>query len=125
MLESEARTMSTLIHVLGAVGLFISAGTLAFVAPLVIWLMYRERSALVDQHGRTALNLQITTAIIVFAGYVLGFITFGFGFILTLPVMLGYGLYAFIIGIVAGVRANRGEYYRIPAAFRFFREPRR
>ncbi|NTV40637.1 MAG: DUF4870 domain-containing protein, partial [Demequinaceae bacterium] len=45
MLESEARTWAMLAHIIAAVASVMSAGTIAFVAPLVIWLMYKDRSA--------------------------------------------------------------------------------
>ncbi|WP_062313616.1 DUF4870 domain-containing protein [Demequina rhizosphaerae] len=121
MLESDARTIAMLVHILAAVAIVVSAGTLAFVVPLVMWLIYRERSALVDWHGKTNLNLQLTSLAVIVGGVVLGIITLGFGFIVTLPAMIGYGIYALVISIVAGVKANRGEYYRIPLVIPFIR----
>ena len=111
MLESDARNMSLLAHLLVFVG--------GFVAPLVIWLIYRERSALVDHHGKEQLNFQISLTIITVALYVLTFITVGFGALLTVPAMFGLWIYALVIIIMAAVAASRGEYYRIPLNIRF------
>ncbi|WP_062464273.1 DUF4870 domain-containing protein [Demequina soli] len=119
MLESDARTIAMLVHILAAVALVISAGTLAFVVPLVMWLLYRERSALVDWHGKANLNLQLTSLVVIVGGVILGFVTFFIGFFVTIPAMIAYGIYAIVISIVAGVRANRGEYYRIPLVIPF------
>lgn len=110
-----------LLHVLAAVVLLISGGTLAFAVPLVIWLIYRDRSALIDFHGKQNLNLQLTSLLILIVGLFVGFITLGIGFIVTFPLILAYGLYVVIISIVAGVKANNGEYYRIPVAIPFIR----
>jgi uncharacterized Tic20 family protein len=121
MLESDARMWAMLLHILAAVALVLSAGTVAFVVPLVIWLIYRERSALVDHHGKNNLNLQLTMLLVIIVGSILGFATLGIGFILTAPIMFGYGLYALIISIVAGVKANNGEYYKIPVVIPFIR----
>jgi len=110
-----------LLHVLAAVAIVISAGMLAFIVPLVIWLVFRDRSALIDHHGKQNLNLQLTSILIIIVGTIIGVITIGFGFLLTGPLMLAYGIYALVISIVAGVRANSGEYYAIPAVIRFVR----
>jgi len=122
MLESDARTIAMLVHILAAVALVLSAGTLAFVVPLVMWLIYRERSALIDFHGKLNLNLQLTALVVFIGGVILGFlIFFGVGFIVTGPLMIAYGIYVLVMSIVAGVRANRGEYYNIPLVIPFVR----
>ena len=114
MLESEARTWAMLAHIIGAVASLMSAGTIAFVAPLVIWLVYKDRSVLVAFHGKQNLNLQITSLILGGAAVVLGVVTLGIGFLVTLPAWGLYVLYTWIISIVAGIKASQGEYYRIP-----------
>jgi uncharacterized protein len=121
MLESEARTWAMLAHIVAAAASLMSAGTIAFVAPLVIWLLYKDRSALVAYHGKQNLNLQITTLVFGAGAVVLGIITLGIGFIITLPLWGLYVLYALIISIVAGVKAYNGEYYNIPMSIRFIK----
>ena len=88
MLESEARTWAMLAHIIAAAAMVMSAGTIAFVAPLVIWLMFKDRSALVGYHGKQNLNLQITTLVFLAGATVIGIVTIGFGFIITLPLWL-------------------------------------
>lgn len=121
MLESEARTWAMLAHVIAAVAALLSAGTIAFVAPLVIWLVYKDRSALVAHHGKQNLNLQITALIVGAAAVALGVVTLGIGFLITLPVWGLYVLYAIVISFVAGVKASNGEYYRIPMSIGFLK----
>jgi uncharacterized Tic20 family protein len=115
MLESEARTMSMLAHLLVLVG--------GFVPPLVIWLIYRDRSALVDAHGKEQLNFQISLIIYTISLYVLStiaaLVTFGIGFILLFPLFIGIGIFALVVVILASVAANNGQYYRIPLTIRF------
>lgn len=121
MLESEARTWAMLAHIIAAAAMVMSAGTIAFVAPLVIWLMFKDRSALVGYHGKQNLNLQITTLVFLAGATVIGIVTVGFGFIITLPLWGLYALYALIISIVAGVKAYNGEYYQIPLSINFIK----
>lgn len=110
-----------LVHIIAAAVLLVSGGTLGFAAPLVLWLMHRQRSALVDFHGKQNLNLQLTLIVVGIAAVVLSIITFGVGLFVALPALLGYGIYALVISIVAGVKANAGEYYRIGFIIRFVR----
>lgn len=121
MLESEARNWAMLVHVLAVIVMFLSGGLFSFVAPLVVWLVYRERSALVDFHGRQNLNLQITLLIVGILATVLGVLTIGVGFLVTLPVWGAYWIYAVVVSIIAGVKAQSGEYYRIRFNIPFIR----
>ncbi|NYI41059.1 DUF4870 domain-containing protein [Demequina lutea] len=121
MLESEARTWAMLAHIIAAVASVMSAGTIAFVAPLIIWLLYKDRSALVAFHGKQNLNLQITTLVFGAGAVVLGLVLFIVGLAITLPLWGLYVLYAFIISIVAGVKAYNGEYFRIPLSINFIK----
>lgn len=121
MYESEARTVSMWIHFGAAIATILSAGLASFLVPLIMWLIYRERSALVDWHGKQNLNLQLTMILTMVVGFFAGIVTFGFGFILTLPLMIAYVIYSIVISFVAGASANRGEYYKIPLIIPFVR----
>lgn len=121
MLESEARTWAMLAHIIAALASVMSAGTIAFVAPLVIWLLFKDRSALVAHHGKQNLNLQITALVFGAGAVLIGLVTLGIGFFITLPLWGLYVLYALIISIVAGVKAYNGEYYSIPLAIPFIK----
>lgn len=78
-----------------------------FVVPLVIWMMKKEESRFVDRHGKEALNFSISMLI-----YVL--VTCG---------CLGLILAPFSIYwcIMAGLAANKGEYYQYPMTIRFIK----
>lgn len=115
MLESEARTMSMLAHLLVLVG--------SFIPPLVIWLIYRDRSALVDHHGKEQLNFQISLIIYSIGLYVIAtfaaLVTFGIGMLLVVPVMLALFVLVIVFVIQAAMAANKGLYFRIPLTIRF------
>jgi uncharacterized Tic20 family protein len=121
MLETEARTVSMLVHIVSAAAALLSAGTIAFVVPLVMWLMYRDRSALVDHQGKQNLNLQITQVLVLIIAVVLGILTLGLGLFVTIPLWSLYWIYTIVIGFIAGLAAQRGEYYVIPFKITFIR----
>lgn len=97
-------------------------GLLSFVGPLIVWLIYRDRSDAVDREAKEALNAQITYAAAALALYVIGGILalVVIGFVIIIAASL-VQLAAFIIAIVAGVRANTTGRYRYPLTFRFLK----
>jgi uncharacterized Tic20 family protein len=121
MLEADARLWSMLINVAAVLGIVLSGGTLSIVAILAIWLIYRERSALVDFHGKQQLNVVITGVIAAIAVVLGGLVTLGIGLFILIPAIIAYAVYIFVISIVAAVAANKGEYYRIPLIIRFIK----
>jgi uncharacterized Tic20 family protein len=84
------------------------------IPPLVMWLVKRGRSPVVDDHGREAINFQLSLVIYTVLGGIL-IPACGVG----IAVMAG----AYVLGIVgmilASIAAHRGEYYRYPATIRF------
>jgi len=83
---------------------------------LALWLIKRDKSPFVDDHGREAVNFQISLLLYTLIAWPLAtLITCGIGAVLIIPIyLLG------IIGmIVAAIAANKGEYYRYPATIRF------
>jgi uncharacterized Tic20 family protein len=81
---------------------------------LILWLIKRDRSPFVDDHGREAINFQVSLVLY----YVVG---------LALMAACGLGVLVwiatYILGIVgmiiAARAAHNGQYYRYPATIRF------
>lgn len=86
------------------------------IAPLAMWLTRKEDSPFLDDHGREAVNFQISLYIYTLAlTPLLAFLTCGVGFLL-LPAVYVLG----VIGmIMAAKAAGRGEYFRYPMTIRF------
>jgi uncharacterized Tic20 family protein len=87
-------------------------GILGFLPPLIIMLVFGERSQFVRRHSVESLNFQITLAI----AYVIATISIVFiiGLILLPVIWIG----AIVLCIIAGMAANRGEDYRYPLTLR-------
>jgi hypothetical protein len=97
-----------LAHLLTLVVAVVTSGGLGFVAALVIYLMYKDRSAFVRRHAANALNVQIITLIGVVISIPLMFVLIGF---LTLPAVL---IYALVMHVLGAVKANNGEVWDPP-----------
>jgi uncharacterized protein len=106
MNDSDQRMWATLAHISGLL--------FGFLGPLVIYLVTKERGRFVRSQSLEALNFQITLAIAVVVGVVLGIATLGIGFLL-LPLV---GVAALVLMILAAIAANRGEEYRYPFTLR-------
>lgn len=120
VLTSEERGWGVAAHLSAFVGAWI---LLAFIGPLVVWLVGRERHPFVDHHAKEALNFNLTMLLIGAVGFVVGFVgavaTLGLGLIVIAPVALALFLVWVIFPIVAAVKAWDGEGYRYPLTIRF------
>ncbi|WP_061962383.1 DUF4870 domain-containing protein [Demequina flava] len=107
---------SRLYAMLGHLGIAVSAlvGVTIF-APLVIWLIFRERSAYVDEQGKEAVNFSIMLFIAYVVGWILAFVLIGF------VILFAAWLLSIIFGIMAAIAANKGEHYRYPMTIRFIK----
>ncbi|RFA21871.1 hypothetical protein B7R25_05960 [Subtercola boreus] len=100
MRPEDQRLWATLIHVGGII--------IGFVAPLIGYLVLKDRGEFIREHTKTALNFQLTLLI----GYVVSSI-------LTV-VIIGFVTYAavaiigLVFAIIAAIAANKGEGYVYP-----------
>jgi uncharacterized Tic20 family protein len=108
MTPDQERNWATLAHVVPLVAMVISAGTLGFVGSLVIYLLYRDRGPFGRQHAANSLNIQIITGIVLLISFPLMLLLVGF---VTYFAAL---VFAFILHIIAAMKANQGEWYRPP-----------
>ncbi|MVM30839.1 DUF4870 domain-containing protein [Spirosoma sp. HMF4905] len=111
--ESDARMWAMLAHLSALPGSFFLIGSV--VAPLAIWQIQKDKSAFVDYHGKEAVNFQITIALATGVSLLLMFVLIGFVLITVV------GIIWLIFTIIAGIKANNGEYYRYPIAIRFIK----
>jgi uncharacterized Tic20 family protein len=97
-------------------------GLLVPFAWLIIYIVYKERSQFVRAHAAEAVNFNLSLIIYEFAAFavsfVIAFITFGFGFLLIFPLLIAFGVFAFVVIIMAAVAANQGRPYRYPMTIR-------
>lgn len=115
---ADERTWSVVAHAGGIVT--------SFVAPLVVWLIYKDRSQRLDHQGKEALNFQLTLLVayigipivsaVVAAIPIIGLISV-FGMFLVFAAWVC----AIIFGILGAVAASRDEWYRYPFKITFIK----
>jgi uncharacterized Tic20 family protein len=111
--DSQARTWNMLCHLSALAGYMIPFGNV--LGPLVVWQIKKNEFPSVEEHGKAALNFQLTVLIAVFASgaaaILLSFVCIGF---LLIPVVIAVALCGLVFSIIAGIKANNGEPYRYP-----------
>ena len=119
----STRTWDALCH-LAALTVFIGIPFGNIIGPLVVWLIKRNESLSVDEHGKESLNFQISLAVYLLAGtgitvsLILVIIGIFLVPLLIAAVVLGTLLDVIFI-IIAAVKASNGEFYRYPLTIRF------
>jgi uncharacterized Tic20 family protein len=108
--EDEERKWAMFAHIGTFSSMFVPLGN--FIAPIVIWQLKKNESEFVVDQAKEALNFQISVIIYALISFLLVFIFIGFFLIFALVI------FSLIIVIVAGVKANDGEYYRYPMCIR-------
>jgi len=113
----EDRMWATAIHLSSLAGFVLAAVVVvapvgSIIGPLIFWLVKRHDSPFLDDHGREALNFQISMALYY---PLLALSCVGIPLVVVLPFI------QIIAPIVMAVRANGGEYVRYPITIRFFK----
>lgn len=102
MSSPDEQTWATLVHLSALSGL-VTSGLGSIVGPLIVWLLFRARSDMVDYHGKRALNFNIS------------FFIYGVVAALSIIVLIGFVLFPVVVilwliwTIMATVRASRGD----------------
>jgi uncharacterized Tic20 family protein len=88
------------------------------VAPLIVWLLYKDRSPLVSFHALQSLWYQVAWLVLGVVGGVIGTIftilTLGVGAALVVPLAVVLGLVPFAHQLYAAYKVGQGENYRYP-----------
>ncbi|MET0843590.1 MAG: DUF4870 domain-containing protein [Mycetocola sp.] len=117
--QAEDKQWASFAHFGGALGAFLGAGTAGWIAPLIIFLVFKDRGPFTRQEAKESLNFQLTVTIFVVGLYILGsilaLVLIGF---LLFPLAWIVGILGVIFGIIGGVKVNNGEAYRYFFAIR-------
>ena len=114
--EDEERKWAMFAHIGTFSSMFIPLGN--FIAPIVIWQLKKNESEFVVDQAKEALNFQISLIIYLLISFLCIFIFIG------VFMIIGLVIFSLIIVIVAGVKANDGEYYRYPMCIRLISQKR-
>ncbi|MDR2171629.1 MAG: DUF4870 domain-containing protein [Planctomycetaceae bacterium] len=88
---------------------------LGVVAPIILWVINKDKEPLVDKHGKIVINWLLSEFIYAVVSVVLLFVGIGF---VTLAVLSIIGI---VFPIIGSVKANDGIVWNYPLSIRFFK----
>ncbi|HLV03124.1 DUF4870 domain-containing protein [uncultured Georgenia sp.] len=108
----DDRTIAVLAHLSPLIAIVLSAGLLSFLGPLIVWLIWKDRSPLVRNAAASAFNFNMT----VWLANVLAFAVIFTVVLIPLSIVLWVGAFVaqLVLSIMGALAANRGEVYRYP-----------
>lgn len=108
--DNQSKNMAVFCHLGGLTGYLIPLGHI--IIPLILWIIKRDESPFINQHGKEALNFNISFTIYAIISGLLCFILIGF---ILLPILIVLHI---ALVIIATLAASRGEYYSYPLILR-------
>lgn len=124
---SQEKTLALLCHLLAFAGFVFPFGNL--VGPLILWLLQREKSEVVDREGQASINFQICVSLAVIAMTILwAGVTFTLGWIPILGTFASFAavllpgvvvVSAIVFVILSVVRVNEGKPSNYPFTYDF------
>lgn len=118
--SSESRLWATGAHLGALVGGF-AGGLPAFVPPLVVWLARKDTDPFAAEHGKAALNFNLSVLLYALALGLLTIVTLGLGIIVALPAGAILAVAWFGLSIHGAIKAANREPYAYPLTIPFVR----
>ena len=112
-IAANANSWAMLIHLTQLCGIIIPFA--GWLVPLVLWLMKKDESDVIDAHGKIVMNWVLSAVIYSIVSGLLCIILVG---IFMLAVL---GILCLVFPIIGAVKASSGEYWPYPLSIQFFK----
>jgi uncharacterized Tic20 family protein len=113
-LTADEKLWGMLAHLLTLLGYVASVGQ--YIAPLVIYLVYKDRSKFVAFHALQALFFQMLALAVSVVLVLLTLVTLGVGLIIVIPAFIALTIAVLVYTIWAAIEASRGVWFELPFA---------
>jgi len=88
---------------------------LGFILPIVMWMINKDQSALIDKHGKNIINFMISWLMYaVISGFLLLILIGG-------PLLIALAVTQVLFIILAAIKAANGEYWKYPLSIEFLK----
>jgi uncharacterized Tic20 family protein len=105
VITQDEKLWAMLAHLAGLLGYAVAFGQ--YIAPLVIYLIYKDKSRFVAFHALQSLFFQLGLLVATGLGLIITFLTCGVGAVLLIALAVGAVVYI----IIAAIKANQGEWF--------------
>lgn len=109
----ELSTFCMLMHLSQFAGFIIPLG--GYVLPIIMWAVHKDKSVVIDQHGKNILNWMITLFIYICISCILILLVVGIFSLVILSVL------TLIFTIIGAIKAANKEIYRYPLTIDFIK----
>jgi uncharacterized Tic20 family protein len=118
-LGADEKLWGMLAHLLTLLGYVVVVGE--YIVPLVIYLVYKDRSQFVAFHALQALFFQLLALAVSVALVLFSIVTLGCGILLAAPLAIALAIAVLVYTIIAAIQANNGVWYELPIVGRWAR----
>ena len=87
----------------------------AIIIPLIMWILGKDRSSVIDQHGKNIINFWISYLIYFAIATILVVVLIG------IPLLVVLGIVVFVSIVIATIKAANGEAWRYPFTIEFIK----
>jgi len=109
----QDNTMLVLTHLMPLAGAVIPG--IGFLAPLIWWLLMKDKSAELNIHGKEVLNFVISLALYSVVAGMLVFVIIG------IFLLFALGIAGLVLMIMGAIKASKGELYHYPFILRLIK----
>lgn len=103
------RVLAMILHLSGFLN-----GMLPLIIPLLIWFLKKEESFFIKEHGRSAINFQLSVIILGAIATLFITLTIGLGALIVFPLGIVFLLLYIYFIVMATIAANNGQLYTYP-----------
>lgn len=109
---TDDRVLASLAHLSPIIAAIVSAGSLSFLGPLILYFVYKDRSPLVRNAAASSFNFHITVWASWIAAWIFFFTIVGIPVAIVLWVVPAIA--QVVLSVIGALRAWNGEVYRYP-----------
>ena len=123
MISQNDKNYSAITHLSGFAGWIFPFGNI--IAPIVLWTAKKSESSYINNHGKAAVNFQLSLIVYSFLLALLiipiAIFTLGLGLVAIAIGIIPAIILKFILIISASIKANNGEQYHYPFTIEFIK----
>lgn len=114
--NKDARMWAMFCHLAGLAGFVVPVIISGIIAPLIVWQIKKDDHPFINEHGKEAVNFQISMGIYAFISFLLIFV-----FCIGAFLLAAVEIVNIVFLLIAAIKANNGFHYRYPLCIRFIK----